>query len=125
MVDFYHEKGIDILKLGCTLPILNIFVFTSQLLQGFIPSQRATGIYWRKFVKTWLVDRLLYSNGKLLWKRLLFGVRQTCAKVLSEMLQVSFILSQCVKQCQPSVHEKGARLRIWQTLTASKQDKES
>ena len=49
MVDLYHNKENDVLKLGCTLPTLQIFVFTCQLPQSFFPSQRAIKLSWEKY----------------------------------------------------------------------------
>ena len=62
IVDFHHSKGIDMLKLGFFCQILQKFVFPSQLLQSFIPSQRMTRICWKKCVKTWLVDLPISGN---------------------------------------------------------------
>ena len=80
--------------------ISQIFVFINHLLQSIILSPGAIRIYWRKYVRTCLLERPLYLQGKLVWTRLLFGIRQTGAKPLLELMLVSFILTLRVRQCQ-------------------------
>ena len=80
MVDFYHKKGIGILKLGCNSPNLANICLHKSTTAMFYHLQRATRILWWKYVKTWLVDQPLFSHGKLLWTRLLFGIRQILCK---------------------------------------------
>ena len=40
MISFYHDKIIDMLKLGCTLPKLAAFAYTNLLMQNFIHFRR-------------------------------------------------------------------------------------
>ena len=114
MVDFYHNIGIDVVKLGCNLPNpANICLHQSNTAK-FYPFTGNNKDFWRKFVKTWLVDNPLFLHGRLLWVRLLFGIRQTCAKVLSEFILVNFILSLCVNvssNANWSVHNMRDRFR--------------
>ena len=50
MIEFYHDKGIDMLKLGCTLPNLaNICLHKST---NFTRSLKEIRIYVRKLEKT-------------------------------------------------------------------------
>ena len=83
------------LRLGYTLQILQIVIVTSQQLRSFIPLVRATRTFWRKNVKTWWVDYSLFFQGKLMMRRLLFGIRQTGASPLSELMLISSILFVC------------------------------
>ena len=83
------------LRLGYTLQILQIAVVTSQLLRSFIPLMRATKTFCRKNVNTWWVEYSLFFQGKLMRTRLLFGIRQTGASPLSELMLVSSILFVC------------------------------
>ena len=80
--------------------MLQIFVFTNQLLQSFIPSLRATKFYWEKYAKTCLVDHPLFLQGKLLWTRLLIGNRQIGANPSSEMMLVIFFFLLFFRQYQ-------------------------
>ena len=81
------------LSLSVLRHIFEIFVNTSQHLQNFIRSQRATETYWWKHGETWLVCRSMFLQGKMLWTRLLFRIRQTGAKSMSELILLSFIFS--------------------------------
>ena len=100
IVDFYHKRGFDMVKLGCILPKLANVFFTNQVLQNFFPSGSATRICWTNYVKTLLVDHPLYSQGQLFWTTLFFWTRQTGANPLTELMLVSSTLSLCVKQCR-------------------------
>ena len=91
-------------------------------MQNFIPSKGITMIYWKTYAKTWLVDRLLYLQGKLLWTTLLFRSRQTGPSPLSALMLVSFILSLSVQQCQLVCTRDGKYTWNLANLTASKQD---
>ena len=82
-----------------------------------------TWINWRKFVKTWLVDHPLCLQGMLWRTRFSFAIWQTYAKVLSELMLVSLILSLCVRHCQLVCTRAGRwirnvanlnRLKTWQ-----------
>ena len=100
MIDFYNEKGIDMLKLGYTLPNLANNCFHKSTTAMFYPLTESDKDLLEKIVNTWLVDHPWFFQAKLLWTRLLLGIQQTCAKVLSELMLVSFIFSLCVKPCQ-------------------------
>ena len=56
MVDSYHKKESDMLKLGRTLSNLANICLHKSTTAKFYLSPRATRIYWRKYAKTWLVD---------------------------------------------------------------------
>ena len=66
MIEFYHNKGIDMLKLGCTLPnVVAIFVRINRQIQNFITLQSRMKVYWRRYEKIWLVVLLLSLHVKL------------------------------------------------------------
>ena len=65
MVDFYNNKGIDMLKLGCTLRYLKSICLHKSTSAKFDTSQKATTIYWGIIGKAWLVDHPLCLHGKL------------------------------------------------------------
>ena len=61
-VDSYYNKIIDMLKLGCTLPFLATICLHKSTTAKFYTFVEGEKIYWRKFVKTWLVDHPLYLH---------------------------------------------------------------
>ena len=49
MIEFYHNKGIDMLKLGCTLPILaNICLHEINRFQDIPIYRNGIRIWWKK-----------------------------------------------------------------------------
>ena len=59
MVEFYHNKRVDILKLGCTLPNLaKICSHKSKDSRFFVLLSKRTKNCRRKYKKIWLVDCL-------------------------------------------------------------------
>ena len=52
MMQFYHNKGIDMLKLGCTLPNSAKFAYTSQQITSFTLIVKAIRIYTKKLELT-------------------------------------------------------------------------
>ena len=83
MIGFYHQKEIDVLKFGCTLPNLaNICLHkTTDSKFYFLP--KATKNFWRRFVKTWLVVPPLTLHAKLWLTKLLSANQRICASQLS------------------------------------------
>ena len=84
MVDFDHNKT-ACWNLDVCCQSLQIFYFTSQILQSFIPSQWATRIIWKAWVKAWLVDlpfqiaRKVVADGTLIrilinWDKINVGI---------------------------------------------------
>ena len=65
MIEFYHNKGIDMLKLGCALPNLPIFVCINRQIQNFILLQSRIKICSRRYEKIWLAVLLLSLHVKL------------------------------------------------------------
>ena len=51
MMEFYHNKGIDMLQLGCTLPNSQIVVYAIQLITNSILSLKQTKIYMIKYTR--------------------------------------------------------------------------
>ena len=51
IIEFYHDKGIDMLKLVCTLPNLANFVYTSQPFISFTHSFRVIVTCLKKYGK--------------------------------------------------------------------------
>ena len=64
MIDFYHNKGIDTLKLGCTVPNLaNICLHKSTLAKCY-PLLKLTRTCWRKLESIWSVVSLLLLHAR-------------------------------------------------------------
>ena len=60
VVDFYHNKNIDILKLGCSLLKLANICLHKSTTAKFYPFTEGEKNYWRQFVETCLVDYRLF-----------------------------------------------------------------
>ena len=65
IVDFYHKKGIHMLKLGCGLPNLAIICLHKSITAKIYQFTETDKDLSRKFVQTWLVNYQLYLHGKL------------------------------------------------------------
>ena len=98
-IEFYINKGIDMLKLGCTLPNLTNFFCINRQIQNFIPLQNRIKICLRRYEKISLAVLLLSLHVKLWWMKLLYANHQTCANQMFVSMLVSFIPTQCVNQC--------------------------
>ena len=65
LIELFHRKGIDMLKLGCTQLNLAIFVCINRQIQTFILLQSRKKICLRRYEKTWLAVLLLSLHVKL------------------------------------------------------------
>ena len=100
MIEFYHQKEIGILKLGCTLPSLaNSCLHKSQQNRCFTLLPRATKTCWRSFAKICLVVPALSLHAKLWLTRLSSANQRICASQLSALTQAKSIPIRCVNQC--------------------------
>ena len=98
MVDCYHNKGIDMIRLGCTLPNLaNICLYKSTTANLYPFTESDSDLLDKKredkvdgpsivFTKKADVDDTFFRDSTNMWKNLL------------EVMLVSFILSLCLKQ---------------------------
>ena len=66
MIAFYHNKGSDMLKLGCTLPNLANICPTSQQMRNFILSQRTIKTCLERYETIWLAVHPSCLQEKLL-----------------------------------------------------------
>ena len=111
MIEFYHNNGIDMLKLECTLPnLVNIFVSINQQIQKFVLLQSRLKICWRRYEKIWLVVFLLSLHEKLQSVKVLYANHQTCANQLLVSMLVSFIATHCVNQCLLHCRRNGSTI---------------
>ena len=65
MIEFYHNKGIDMLKLGSRLPNLANFCLHKSTDSKFIPLQSRIKICLKRYEKIWLAVLLLSLHVKL------------------------------------------------------------
>ena len=99
MIEFYHQKEIDMLKLDCTLPNLaNIWLHRSTD-SKFHPFTEGAKTCWRRFVKIWLVFPPLSLHARLWLTKILSAYRRICATQLSAETQANSIPIPCVNQC--------------------------
>ena len=136
MIEFYRQKEVYMLKLGCTLPNLaNIFCINQQI-QSFTLLLKATKTCWRRFVKIWLVIPPLFLHARLWLTKLLSANQRICANQLSAYTQANSIPIRCVNQCLLDCRQDGtmtlnlknscldrteyARSKIWSFLIFNK-----
>ena len=100
MIQFYHNKGIDMPKLGCTLPNRANICLHISTDSKFDPFTESDKDLIKRYEKIWLAVLLLSLHVKQLWMKLLKEKHQTCANQLFISMLVSFIPTQCVNQYQ-------------------------
>ena len=66
MIEFYYNKDIDKLKLGCTIPQLANICLHSSAKAIFIHSQKATKTCFQNFVKKKMEERQSRLHVQLL-----------------------------------------------------------
>ena len=72
IIKFYHDKGIYMLKLGCTLPNLVSICLHKSTDYNFYLFFSSEGDLLEKYGKMWLVGPQLFSHGKQLQMKPLF-----------------------------------------------------
>ena len=104
LIAFYHDKDIDMLKLGRTLPNLaNIclhkaYLHICLLTQNSIHSRNDIKTFWKKF-EMLLVVHLSFLHAKQLLTKLLFESSQTYANLLLELMPANYIPTRSVNLC--------------------------
>ena len=93
---FYHDKNIDMLKLGCTLPNLANICLHKFTDAKFYFSQRQIKTYWKKIEKTLLVIHLSLLHAKQLLMKLLSDTVQTYANLLLGLMPANYTPTRCV-----------------------------
>ena len=108
MIAFYHDKGIGLVKLGCTLPnLVNISLHKSTDAKWY-PFTEGEKTFWRKFEKMLLLvvyQSFLYV--RLLLMKLLFESLQTYANLLLGLMPANYIPTRCVNPCLPVLTRVG------------------
>ena len=138
MIVFYHDKDIDMLKLGCTLPNLANISLHKSTDAKFYPFTERDKTFWRKFEKILLVVHLSFLHVKQLLMTFLFESLQTYANLLLGLTLANCIPTRCVNPCLPVFIRVGiwtqkrvdshldnsrrAALRIWSCPNSNEQD---
>ena len=93
MINFYHNKNIDILKLGCTLPKLaNICLHKSTDAKIYQLTEGDKDLL-QKIRKDFMGGSSIVFKGKTVVDKTSFGNRLICANQLSVLMQVNCIPS--------------------------------
>ena len=138
MIAFYHDKGIHMLKLGCTLPNLANICLHQSTNANSIPSQKEIRNYWKNFEKISMVDHLLFLQAKQLLTKLFSESPQTFANLLLRLMPTNSTCTRCVNPCPPVFIRVGisiqkpvdshlgktrpVALKIWSCLVFNVQD---
>ena len=120
MVDFYHNKGIDMLKLGCTLPNLANICLQKSTTAKFYPLTESNKDLFGKLREDIVGGPSIVFTRKAVMDETFIRDSTNCAKVLSNLILVSFILSLCVKQCQLVCTRDGSLIRNLASLNRVK-----
>ena len=83
MIEFCHQKEIDMLKLVVFNLIWQTFACINQQTRRFTLLLKATKTCWRRFVKIWLVVPPLSLHARLWLTKLLSANQRICASQLS------------------------------------------
>ena len=109
MIAFYHDKNIDVLKLGCNLPNLANICLHKSTDKNSIHSRKGIKAFRKKFEKMLLVVHLSFSHGRQLLMKLLFESLQTFANLLLGLMPANYIPIRCVNPRLPAF----MRVGIW------------
>ena len=83
LIEFYHQKEIDMLKLGCTSLSLATVCLHQSTDSKFYLLLKATKTCWRRFLKICLVVPPLSLHAKLWLTKHLSANQRNCASHLS------------------------------------------
>ena len=139
MIDFYHDKDIDKLKLGCTSPNLaNIGLHKSTDARICPFTDGDKDLLEKKFERMLLVVHLSFFHGKQLLMKLFIENQQTYENLLLGLMPANYIPIRCVNPCLPvfirvaiSIRKqvdsnrdrtRPSALKIWSFLIPNEQD---
>ena len=101
MIAFYHDKYIDMLKLGFTLPNLANVCLHKSTVAKLYPFTEADKELWKKLEKMLLVVHLSFLHAKQLLMKLSSESLQTYANLLLGLMPANYIPTRCVNPCRP------------------------
>ena len=99
-IEFHHNKGIDMLKVGCALPNSANICLHKSTDSKFYPFTEWNKDCLRRYEKIWLAVLLLSLHVRRWWVKLIYPNHQTCANHLLVSKLVSFIPTRYANQCQ-------------------------
>ena len=138
MVAFYHDKDIDMLKLGCTLPNLPNICLHKSTDAKFYPFTEGDKDLLEKIREDVVGGPSIVFHGKQLLMKLFFENHQIYANLLLGLTLANHTLTRCVNPCRPVFIRVGiwtqkrvdsyldktrpAALKIWSCLISNEQD---
>ena len=138
MVQFYHHKEFDMLKLGCILPNLANICLHKSTNEKSYPFCKSDRDFSEKNREDMRGDHQLCLREKLLWTKPSSVIQKMSANQLLKLMRVSSIPIQCNKKRQQDCTQDGSltpicknsRLDIsdlailitWSCVTTKKQD---
>ena len=111
MIAFYHDKDIDMLKLGCTLPNLANTCphkFTDAKYYSFKDGDEEL---FKEIEKTSLGFHILFLHARQLLMKLLSESLQTYAKLLLGLMPANYTPTRCVNPCRSEFSRVGISIR--------------
>ena len=100
MVAFYHKKGIDILKLGCTLPNLANICLHKPTSAKFYPFTETDKDLLQKIREDMVGGPSIVFTRKAAVDEILSGIQEIFVNFLLVLTQISCILFLCASPCQ-------------------------
>ena len=99
MVAFYHDKSVDMLKLGSTLPNLANICLHKSTDAKFYPFTEGDEDLLQKFKKMLLVAHLSFFHARQLLMKLFSESLQSFANQLLGLMPAKHTLKRCVNPC--------------------------
>ena len=138
MIAFYHDKDIDMLKLGCTLPNLANICLHKSTDAKFFPFTEGDKNLLEKIREDVVGGHLSFLHAKQLLIKLLSESLQFYANLLLELMPANFTPTRCANPCPPVFIRVGisiqkpvyshldktgpVALKIWSCLIFNAQD---
>ena len=79
---FHHNKEIDMLKLGCTLPNLANICLHKSTAAKFYPFTEKDKDFWKRYAKTWLGRSLLFTRKAVVDKSFIRDSPNLCKSIV-------------------------------------------
>ena len=138
MIAFYHDKDIDMLKFGCTLPHLANICLHKSTDAKFYPFTEGDKDLLEKIREDVVVVHPSFLHGKQLLMKFLFENQQTYANLLLGLTLAKCTPTRCVNPCRTVFISVGisiqkrvvsylkktrpASLKIWSCPISNEQD---
>ena len=136
IIEIYHQKEIDMLKLGCSLPKLANICLHKSTDSKFYPLTESDKDLLEKIREDMVGGPSIVLHAKQWLTKLLSATQRICASQLSALTQANSIPIRCVNQCLPDCIQdrtmtlnlksssldrtKHALLKIWTFLIFNK-----